>query len=122
MAGLRYYARLSISGLFVALFAPPSNQLENFKKLIHLLHQYEIIRIIDSFEMDYFKPLAPRLEYFDFDSGKWNINWKNITVNRVPMEEALLPGMLDINCYACILLARLTLLLHSDWITCRLSN
>jgi DNA-binding Lrp family transcriptional regulator len=75
---LTYYAKIVPHGNYVALFALPENTTDQYKRFLSGLADKGILSgfTLDEVLVNKHKVMDPR--YFNFRSGRWEIEWKNV--------------------------------------------
>lgn len=84
---LTYYARTLPTGGFIGLLSLPPKFRKEYTELLDRLVEYNVLADFDVWELAWMRHVSMRQEYYDFESSKWIINWKEVAEESVKIEE-----------------------------------
>ncbi len=83
---LVYYARIIPQGHYVALFALPEGSSGKYHEFLKHLIDLRIIRDYSLEDVVWSRHLSMNPKYFNFDSGKWDMDWRKVESEKVTVE------------------------------------
>jgi DNA-binding Lrp family transcriptional regulator len=75
---LTYYARVIPHGYYIAIPTIPYSALEKYKQFLDELVRMDILKEYRVTDLQYFKHLSLRSEFYDFTTRTWNIPWSKL--------------------------------------------
>ena len=85
---LIYYARIIPQGHYVVLFALPEGSTEKYREFLRHLVDLRVLRTFSLEELAWMRHLSMNPKYFDFSSGKWELDWTRVELEKVILEQA----------------------------------
>jgi len=84
---VRYYNRTLPKGDYIVHAIVPEGRLEDYASLFEGLRERGIFRSVEIFVADWHRNVPMRAEFFDFDHGVWDFDWKNLAVKHDEKDE-----------------------------------
>ena len=69
------FARTMPQGLYVADFSVPIGFAESMKKFLLLMKEKGMFLRLDILDLDYYRMVPMKAEFYDFDTGRWDFDW-----------------------------------------------
>jgi hypothetical protein len=71
------FAKSLIGGEFVVNLSVPTDVAEEVKEFLVALQQREMFSKLEILEFDLFRTVPMKPEFYDFDTGRWDVEWQN---------------------------------------------